>query len=92
MTDDAISPRGGETLSVERPSNEPRQDRGVRFLEFERPKLNVKRWPASGRPSTYIPGKPPRPFMASIWRIIFFAPPPFIIFIIFCICWNCFSS
>jgi hypothetical protein len=40
----------------------------------------------------HIPGKPPRPFMASIWRIIFFAPPPFIIFIIFCICWNCFSS
>ena len=30
--------------------------------------------------------------MASIWRIIFFAPPPCIIFIIFCICWNCFSS
>jgi hypothetical protein len=30
------------------------------------------------------------PFMASSWRIIFFDPPPFIIFIIFCICWNCY--
>jgi hypothetical protein len=30
--------------------------------------------------------------MASIWRIIFFMFPPFNIFIIFCICWNCFIS
>jgi len=36
----------------------------------------------------HIPGKPPLPFIASIWRIIFFMPepPPFIIFIICCIC------
>jgi hypothetical protein len=34
--------------------------------------------------SRYIPGNPPLPFMASIWRIIFFIPPPFIIRIIFC--------
>lgn len=35
---------------------------------------------------SYIPGNPPLPLMASSWRIIFFEPPPFIIFIIFCIC------
>ena len=40
----------------------------------------------------HIPENPPLPFIASIWRIIFFAPPPFIILIIFCICWNCFRS
>ncbi len=54
----------------------------------------ARRWESSVRWSAgpYIPGKPPLPRMASIWRIIFFAPPPFIIFIICCICWNCFSS
>jgi hypothetical protein len=38
----------------------------------------------------YIPGNPPFPLLciASIWRIIFFEPPPFIIRIIFCICWR----
>jgi hypothetical protein len=30
---------------------------------------------------THIPGKPPLPFMASSWRIIFFDPPPFIVLI-----------
>jgi hypothetical protein len=40
----------------------------------------------------HIPGKPPRLRIISICRIIFLPPPPFIIFIIFCICWNCFSS
>ena len=34
----------------------------------------------------YMPGKPPLPRMASNWRIIFLPPPPFIIFIICCIC------
>ena len=31
----------------------------------------------------YIPGSPPLPFIASIWRIIFRAPPPLNIFIIY---------
>jgi len=44
--------------------------------------------------ATHIPGNPPLPRLciSSIWRIIFFDPPPFISFIIFCICcgywWN----
>ncbi len=38
------------------------------------------------RTGAYMPGKPPRPRIASIWRIIFFPPPPLNIFIIFCIC------
>ena len=39
--------------------------------------------------ANHIPGNPPLPFIASIWRIIFFPPPPRIIFIIFCIGWKC---
>ncbi len=35
---------------------------------------------------TYVPGNPPSPFMASIWRMSFFWFPPFIMRIIFCIC------
>jgi hypothetical protein len=34
----------------------------------------------------HIPGNPPLPRIISIWRIIFFPPPPLNIFIIFCIC------
>ncbi len=34
----------------------------------------------------YIPGNPPLPLMASIWRMSFFWFPPRIILIIFCIC------
>jgi hypothetical protein len=40
----------------------------------------------SAEGANHIPGKPPLPFIASIWRMSFFPPPPFIIFIIFCIC------
>ena len=40
----------------------------------------------------HMPGNPPLPRMLSIWRIIFFAPPPLNIFIICCICVNCFMS
>ena len=34
----------------------------------------------------YMPGKPPLAFMACIWRMAFFMPPPLNIFIICCIC------
>ena len=61
-----------------------------RVLRVARPR---RAWRAEGESREgilpHIPGKPPplpRRCISSIWRIIFFDPPPFIIFIIFCIC------
>lgn len=48
-----------------------------------RPDRPFARFPCA---SPHMPGNPPFPFIASNLRIIFFPPPPFIIFIIFCIC------
>jgi len=42
--------------------------------------------PKKADSDAHIPGKPPFPFIASIWRIIFFWFPPFIIRMTFCIC------
>jgi len=38
------------------------------------------------RGQTHIPGNPPLPFIASIWRTSYFWFPPLTIFITFCIC------
>src|SRR5438874_1712039 len=46
---------------------------------------SADRQPLLVQQSHYIPGNPPLSFIISIWRMNFFAPPPFIIFIICCI-------
>ena len=73
---------------MKRHSDDPRQKSGAdSAVSADGFKPAVALLPAvAHRAAAHIPGKPPLPFIASIWRIIFFAPPPLNIFIICCIC------